>query len=192
LGRELDGGGRDGSLVVGSGGEAGIEADGGVVGVVELAGEAGRGEVDGDRVEHAGGGGVGVDDGGGLGDDFEPAGVVGGEFEAVEEGVGARDVDEIAGEGIDDLGEGELDGDAVFERREGDDVATLHEAFFADHGGAVEVVTAVEALVEVAEVRVGEGDGAALEAVGLDVAAEVVLHGDAPCTPPGGWGDGYG
>jgi hypothetical protein len=145
--------------------------DGGVFGVVDLAGEAGRGEVDGDGVQHAGGGGAVADNFGGLVDGFEAAGVVGGEAEAVEESVGALDVDEVAGQRVDDLREGKLDGDAVLERREGDDVAALHEALFADHGGAVEGVAVIEAAVEVAEVRVGEGDGAALEAVGFDVAA---------------------
>ena len=184
--RRHDGGG-DGSLVVGSWGETGIEADSGVVGVVDLDGEAGRREVDGDRVQDAGGGGVVADDFGGLGDGLESASVVGGEPEAVEEGVGALDIDEVAGERVDDFGESELDGDAVFKGRKGNDVAPLHEAFLADHGGAVEVVAFVEAFVEVTEELVGEGDGAALEAVGLDVAAEVVLHRVAPVPPRGGW-----
>jgi hypothetical protein len=55
---------------------------------------------------------------------------------------------------------------------------------------AVGGVALEEAGVEVAVVGVGEGRGLALEAVGLDVAADEVLHEfspDAGGYPPGGW-----
>jgi hypothetical protein len=55
-------------------------------------------------------------------------------------------------------------------------VAAVEEAFLGDHGGAVELVAVVEALVEVAIEVVGEGDGAALDSVGFDVAAEAGFH----------------
>lgn len=76
-------------------------------GVVDLAGSAGRGDV-----------GVGVGDGdpgllvdvadelGGAADDAQPAGVGGGELEAVEERVGVLDVDTAGGERVDDAGDG--------------------------------------------------------------------------------------
>ncbi len=116
----------------------------------------------------------------GLGERLEALAVGGGETQAVEQGVGALGVDEVAGQGVDDLGECELDGESIFQRREPDDVAALHEALAADHPGTVEVVAFVEAAVEVAVERIGERDGAAWLAVGLDVAAEIDLHCDSP------------
>jgi hypothetical protein len=156
-------------------------------GVFDLAGAAGRGDVDGDGVEEVGCGGVFADDFGGLGDHVEAAGVEGGELQTVEQRVGAFGVDEVAGERVNDLGEGELDGDAILQGREGDDVAVFHKATLGDHGGTVEGVAAVEALVEVTEAGVGQGYGAARDSVGLDMAAELGLHLSSPgCVPPPG------
>jgi hypothetical protein len=66
-------------------------------------------------------------------------------------------------------------------------VAAFEEALLADHGGAVETMTLVEAVVEVTEDGVGEGDGVALDPVGLDMAAEIGgVHGVLLGTPWGG------
>ena len=118
-----------------------------------------------------------ADDVDGLGDDGEAAGVGGGEAQAVEEDAGAGGVEQLGGDGVDDLGDGELDGLAVFEGGEGDHLAAGDAGGAAGEGLSVDLVGAVEAVVEVAEVVVGEGDGAALGSVGLDVAAELDLHG---------------
>ncbi len=124
-----------------------------------------------------------ADELGGLGDDGEAAGVAGGELEAVEEDGGALGVDGVHGEGADDLGEGELDGFAVLEGGEIDDGAVVDKRGAAGDLVAVLGVSLVEPAVEVAEVVVGDGDTAALEAVGLDVAAEIGLHGGSWGTP---------
>jgi hypothetical protein len=137
---------------------------------------AGRGEIDLEGVADVGCVEAVANDFVGFGDEVEAAAVDGGELQAEEEGLGALAIDEVAGQRVDDLGESELDGGAVFQGREGDDVAALHERAVAGHGSAVEGVAFVEAGVEVAVAFVGHGDGAALHAVGLDVAAEVEVH----------------
>jgi hypothetical protein len=159
-------------------------------GVVYFAGQAGRGDVDADGVEDVGRGRALADDFAIVASDVEAFGVGGGELEAEEEGVGALGVDEVTGEGVDDLGDGELDGDAVFHGGQGDDVAAVEQIAAADQRGAVEAVALVELAVEVAEDGFGECSASALEAVGLDVAADRDLHGEAPLggTPPGGGG----
>ncbi len=128
------------------------------------------------EVEAFGGGFDGADGVGGIGFGVEAAGVVAGELEAVEQGGGALDVEIAAGERVDDDGEGDLDGLAVFEGGELD-VLAGDEVAVGGLGGAEGGVALVEAVVEVAPEASGEGGGFALEAVGFDVAAEVVLHG---------------
>ncbi|HEX3572622.1 MAG TPA: hypothetical protein VHU44_17520 [Acidobacteriaceae bacterium] len=126
------------------------------------------------------GGGVGVgfaDDGLWLGDGIEAAGVGRGEVEAVEDGASVLEVDLVGGDGVDDFGDGDLDGDGVFERAEVEDGSAALEVGTGDDGGAVDTVGVVESAVEVAEGAVLEGDGLALESVGADVAAEFDLHG---------------
>jgi hypothetical protein len=135
-------------------------------GVGNLDGAAGGSYVDGDVVEDIGRGRAVADYFFGLLEEgAETAGFGGG------------------GEGVDDLGESELDGERVLERRDGDDVAAVEEILLADHGGAVEAVAFVELAVEVTEDGAGEGYGVALDSVGLDVAAEKSLHVNSPCPP---------
>jgi hypothetical protein len=128
------------------------------------------------EVEAFGGGFDGADGVGGVGFGVEASGVVAGELEAVEQGGGSLDVELAGGEGVDDDGESNLDGFAVFEGGElevlaGDEVA-------ASGGGVAEGgVALVEAVVEVAPGASGECGAFALQAVGFDVAAEFVLHG---------------
>ena len=184
--------GGDDALIVGSGAEAGIEKDGGIVSVVDLAGEAGRGDVDGDRVEQVGGVTEFADNGFGLRHRIEAFAVVGGELEAEEESVGPLGVNEVAGEGVDDLRESKLDGELVFQRRESDDVTTLRQALGADHSVAIDAVAFVELAMKVAEMVVGESDAVALQTVAFDVATEIDLHGSSSwnslATPGGGGG----
>jgi hypothetical protein len=153
-------------------------------GVGNLDGAAGGSYVDGDVVEDIGRGRAVADYFFGLLEEgAETAGFGGGDLKAVQESVGALGVDKVAGEGVDDLGESELDGERVLERRDGDDVAAVEEILLADHGGAVEAVAFVELAVEVTEDGAGEGYGVALDSVGLDVAAEKSLHVNSPCPP---------
>ena len=119
-----------------------------------------------------------ADDAGGLGDGVEAAGVAGGELEAVEEDSAVLEVDAVGGDGVDGFGDGDLDGDGVFEGAEVEDGALALERGVADDGVAVDAVGSVEALVEVAEDGGLEGDGLALQAVGADVAADGDLHGE--------------
>ncbi len=83
-------------------------------------------------------------------------------------------------------GEGELDGFAVFEGGELD-VLAGDEVAASGFGVAVGLVAVVEAVVKVAPLPFGEGWGLAAGSVGLDVAAELVLHRFSPSeggTPP--------
>jgi hypothetical protein len=173
-----------GGWACGGGGWACVVLGGG--GVFDFDGAAGWGDVDADGLDDVRGAVAVADDSGGVGDGLQALAVGGGELEAVEEGVGALGVDEVAGEGVEDLGDGELDGEAVLHGGEGEDEAALGEALGAGHAEAVEAVALVEAVVEVAEVVVAEGDGVALDAIGLDVAAEVDAHGVLPGYPLGG------
>jgi hypothetical protein len=91
----------------------------------------------------------------------------GGDLEAVEEVSGALGVEVVGGDALEDLGEGELDGGAVFELRQSEGGAAT-----AAGGGVRD--GAAGGVVEVAEVFVAEAVAEAAVAVGEDVAA---LHG---------------
>lgn len=91
-----------------------------------------------------------------------------GDLYAVEKSRGAAGVEGVHGKGVDDGGEGGLDGDAVVERVEVDGLAGVGGG---QDGGAGAGVPAVVPVVEVAEVLASEGGGLALAAVGLGVAA---------------------
>jgi hypothetical protein len=157
--------------------------------ILYLDGAAGRGDVGvGFRDESPGLFVDVADELGGAADDAEAAGVGGGEREAIEEGVGLFGVDAVGGEGVEDTGDGELGGLAVLDGGE------LEEAGMGQLGGlevdlvAVETVAVMQAAVEVTEDGIVDGDSAALQAVGLDVAADGNVHFallNGP--PPGGW-----
>jgi hypothetical protein len=79
-----------------------------------------------------------------------------GELQAVEHGVGTFDVNLVDGEGVDDHGEGHLNGGAVF------NVAEFHAEAdavvdTASSGDLVDLMSLVEALVEETEVLACEG-----------------------------------
>jgi hypothetical protein len=102
---------------------------------------------------------------------LEAAGVVGGELEAVEQGGGTPDVELPDGEGVDDDGEGDLDGFPVLEGGELD-VLARDEVATGCWGGTKGVVALVEAMVKVAPEALGERGRFASGSVGLDVATE--------------------
>ena len=120
------------------------------------------------EVEAFGGGFEGADGVGGFG--AEAGGVVAGELEAVEEGGGSFGLEAAGGEGVDDAGEGELDGFSVFEGGELD-VLAGDEVAAGGLGVAVGFVAVVEAVVEVAPLLGSEGWGFAARSVGSNVAA---------------------
>src|SRR5205814_83302 len=149
--------------------------------------------VDGSRfgeVEPFGGGFDGADGVDGVGFGAKVASVVAGEVEAVEQGGGSFGVELAGGESVDDDGEGDLDGFAVFEGGELDMLAR-DEVAAGGRGGAKGGVALMEAVVEVAPESSGECSAFALQAGGLDMAAEFVLHGcscfrgGGPCPLPG-------
>src|SRR5205814_1940929 len=134
--------------------------------------------VDGSRfgeVEPFGGGFDGADGVDGVGFGAKVASVVAGELETVEEGGGSFGVELAGGEGVDDDGESDLDGFAVFEGGQLD-VLAGDEVAAGGGGGPEWRVALVEPVVEVAPEASGEGGAFALQAVGSDVTAEFVLH----------------
>ena len=90
-----------------------------------------------------------------------------GDLEAVEEEAGAFWVEVVGGDAAEDLGQGELDGGAVFEDGHGEGVPVG-----VGIAGGVAGDGAAGGVVVEAEVLVAEGDHAAAAAGGADVAAE--------------------
>jgi hypothetical protein len=139
------------------------------------------------EIEAVGGGVETTDDAGSVGFVVEASSVAGGELEAVEQGGSSLGVEVSGGEGVDDDGESNLDGLAVFEGGELDVLAGDEVA--AGGGGVTEAAVAlVEAVVEVAPLFASEGGCFALDSVDLDVSAEFVLHWLSPMgRPPRGY-----
>jgi len=125
----------------------------------QLAAVAGAGNI------HHGAGG----DGGVAGD------IGGGNLQAVEEKAGLLGIDARTGEGVEDLGESQLDRGAIFKDGE------LEGRVFGLGFGFGEVV---HAGMEVAVGRTAERSGAALVSAGHDVATFRVHSGTYPPLPP--------
>jgi hypothetical protein len=136
----------------------------------EFEDSAGLGEVEAVR-----GGVETADDVGSVGFDPDAGGVGGGELKTVEQGGGAFGIEMSGGERVDDDGESDLNGFAVFE---GCELNVLAGNKIAPGGCGVAVVAValVKAIVEVAPLLATKGRCFALDSVGLDVSAEFVLH----------------
>ena len=104
-----------------------------------------------------------LDSWGGLGE------VAAGDLQAVEEEAGAARVDLVAGDALENLADGELDGSAVFRERE------VEDGFGGWGGGGFGEGFTGFAVVE-AEFFVAEGATAAAVAVGEEVAALIGLR----------------
>ena len=111
-----------------------------------------------------------------LGDGVEIASVGAGELEAVEQAAGVLEIYLVGGEGVDDLRDRDLDGDAIFEGAEVEDSSLALKVGAGHDGRSVDAVRVMQVAVEVAEDGGFEGDGLALKAVGTNVAAEFDLH----------------
>jgi hypothetical protein len=129
--------------------------------------EVGKGEVEG-----VAGGGESADGGGvGSGLALERGEVAGGDLETAKKQKSAGKLEVAGGDGVDDLGDGELDGLPILKRDEIDAVDGVEGL-----AGTVAAVTSLEALVVVAEGLSIEGDGAAFVSGGADVTTERGEH----------------
>jgi hypothetical protein len=81
---------------------------------------------------------------------------------------GALEVDLVGGDAAGEFGDGELDGGAVLERRHDEGGVGVDEGF---GGGDARGQGMAGGVVDVAEVLLAEGEGAAAVALGEDVAA---------------------
>ncbi len=104
--------------------------------------------------------------------------VLGGDLEGVEEETGAAGVELRGTEAVENLGEGDLDGAAVFKDGQLDRFAG---------GGGWPGGKSVQAVVEVAAWLASKGDGSAFKPVGHDVAALHIHTGTPPPPPISGW-----
>ncbi len=105
--------------------------------------------------------------------------VLAGELQAVEDGVSALDVEVAGGEGIDDKGEGQLDGKSVLKGSDFNVVSILVGVLHLSAVG-VSLVAEVEAIVKEAKVQANESGGTAAVSRGVDVTAEWDRHVSSP------------
>jgi hypothetical protein len=153
----------------------------GCFGGLARGGDVGGGFVDETRGEEGF-----ANDLGGFGCGVEALRVGAGELQGVEKSASVLEVNLIGGERVGHFGDGDLDGDAVFEGAEIEDSSAAFEIWASDHGAAIDAVAVMKAAVKVAEDGGLQGDGLALESVGADVAAEFELHGiSSGGIPPG-------
>jgi hypothetical protein len=132
--------------------------------------------------------GIGESADGGQGDEII-FGVLRGDLQTIEEESGAARIEFASRERFEDAGEGELDGGAVLNEGHGDGVALLAGLWAGVDGdgagvqglglGLAAARLAAAAVVEEAPVALMKGGGAALLAIGLDVAA-FLMHAVTP------------
>jgi len=106
----------------------------GRLGLRELSCSAGGSDVGRGFFQDGWGGLDFADDSFWLGDGVEVAGVAAGKLEAVEQAAGVLEIDLVGGEGIDDLRDRDLDGDAVFEGAEVENGSLTLEVGARDDG----------------------------------------------------------
>jgi hypothetical protein len=114
--------------------------------------------------------------------------VGGGAVAAAEQEFGALHVELVGGDAAGELGDGELDGGAVFERRQDEGGVGIDQGLLGG-GGVAGGEGVARGVVVVAEVLLAEGEGAAAVALGEDVAALVAAGAGVGGF---GWGGGLG
>jgi len=110
-------------------------------------------------------------------DGIEGAGVCHCELKAVEQAARVTKIHLVGRKRLDDLGDRDLNGSAIFEDAGVEDGSLTLRVGTADGDGAIEAGRVVQAAMKVTEDGVSESDGMALQAVGSDVTAERYLHG---------------
>jgi len=110
-------------------------------------------------------------------DGIEAAGVGDCELKPIEQAARVTKIHLVGRERLDDLGDRDLNGSAIFEDAGVEDGSLTLRVGTADGDGAIEPGRVVQAAMEVTEDGVSESDGMALQAVGPDVMAERYLHG---------------
>jgi len=110
-------------------------------------------------------------------DGIKAAGVSDCELKAIEQAARVTKIHLVGRERLDDLGDRDLNGSAIFEDACVEDGSPTLRVGTADGDGAIEAGRVVQAAMKVTEDGVSESDGMALQAVGSDVTAERYLHG---------------
>jgi len=123
----------------------------GRLGLRELSCSAGGSDVGRGFFQDGWGGLDFADDSFWLGDGVEVAGVAAGKLEAVEQAAGVLEIDLVGGEGVDDLRDRDLDGDAIFEGAEVEDSSLALKVGAGHDGRSVDSVRVMQAAVKVAE-----------------------------------------